>query len=68
MINLESIFKINNRNDYKYIFYEYYGHGYFFGYLNGDGNGHGFSNRFGLSDGDGNSYSLDYLIRSYKND
>ena len=64
MINLNSTFDINERNDYSYIFDEDIGNGFYFGHL--DGNGHGFSNRFGLSDGDGDSYSSKNLIRKYK--
>ena len=66
MINIESIFEINKRNRYEYIFDEDNGNGYYFGSF--DGNGRGFSNRFGCSDGDGDSYFSDFLIKDYRND
>ena len=54
MIKIHQISKINIQNYYQYIFDKRYG------------NGNGFSDRFRLSNGDGDSFSSKYLIRNYK--
>ena len=64
MINLEPIFKINNRNDYFYIFDKYYGNGYFNSHSDGYGFGSGFT--FGNFKGNGRSNSFKILIKNYK--
>ena len=72
MINLNSISRINDENNYFYVFHEKYGSGFFYKYYteiesvyySGDGYGNG----FGLSNGDGHSFSLKNLIQTYKND
>ena len=80
MIRLESIFNINKRNRYKYIFDENNGSAYLYSSLNGDGIGNGFlfgyldRNRqcflrgFGYSNGDGDSEPTEILTKDYKND
>ena len=70
MIKIHSISYINNKNYYNYIFYEYFGDGCFNGCLNGNGFGNGFGDEykfgFGLFNGNGSSFSSNYLIENYK--
>ena len=70
MINIFPISYINIQNEYSYIFGKNLGNGFFWGSLNkkgdGWGDGSGFGNIYGFSDGNGHSHSTKNLTRYYK--